>query len=93
MQGQRNWSLCQEPNSSAEIHQVQGKASTVSEHVIETATGVAIVTETWLQDEDFNKSAIPNNKFQMASGQGSHWLIESPTIFSSMCSLPLSDIC
>ena len=29
----------------------------------------------------FNKIAIPNNKFQMASGQGSHWLIESPTIF------------
>ena len=28
----------------------------------------------------------------MASGQGSHWLIESPTIFSSMCSPPLSDI-
>ena len=25
-------------------------------------------------------------KFQMASGQGSHWLIESPTMFSSMCS-------
>ena len=34
----------------------------------------------------FNKIAVPNNKFQMASGQGSHWLIESPTIFSSMCS-------
>ena len=41
----------------------------------------------------FNKIAIPNNKFQMASGQGCHWLIESPTIFSSMCSPPLSDIC
>ena len=41
----------------------------------------------------FNKIAISNNKFQMASGQGSHWLIESPTIFSSMCSPPLSDIC
>ena len=41
----------------------------------------------------FNKIAIPNNKFQMASGQGSHLLIESPTIFSSMCSPPLSDIC
>ena len=40
----------------------------------------------------FNKIAIPNNKFQMASGQGSHWLIESPTIFSSMCSPP-SNIC
>ena len=40
-----------------------------------------------------NKIAISNNKFQMASGQGSHWLIESPTIFSSMCSPPLSDIC
>ena len=24
----------------------------------------------------FNKIAIPNNKFQMSSGQGSHWLIE-----------------
>ena len=41
----------------------------------------------------FNKIAISNNKFQMASGQGSHWLIESPTIFSSMYSPPLSDIC
>ena len=41
----------------------------------------------------FNKIAIPNNKFQMASGQGSLWLIESPTIFSSMCSPPLSNIC
>ena len=41
----------------------------------------------------FNKIAIPNYKFQMASGQGSHWLIESPTIFSSMCSPPLSNIC
>ena len=40
----------------------------------------------------FNKIAI-SNKFQMASGQGSHWLIESPTIFTSMCSPPLSDIC
>ena len=28
----------------------------------------------------FNKIVIPNNKFQIASGQGSHWLIESPTI-------------
>jgi len=43
--------------------------------------------------DKFNKIAIPNNKFQMASGQGSHWLIESPTIFSSMCSPPLSNIC
>ena len=41
----------------------------------------------------FNKIAISNNKFQMESGQGSHWLIESPTIFSSICSPPLSDIC
>ena len=41
----------------------------------------------------FNKIAISNNKFQMASGQGSHWLIESPTIFSFMCSPPLSNIC
>ena len=41
----------------------------------------------------FNKIAISNNKFQMASGQGSHWLIESPTIFSSICSPPLSNIC
>ena len=32
----------------------------------------------------FNKIAIPNNKFQMASGHGSHCLIESPTILSSM---------
>ena len=30
----------------------------------------------------FNKIAIPNNKFQMASVQGSHWLIESPKIKS-----------
>ena len=28
----------------------------------------------------FNKIAISNNKFQMASEQGSHWFIESPTI-------------
>ena len=41
----------------------------------------------------FKKIAIPNNKFQMASGQGSHWLIGSPTIFSCMCSPPLSNIC
>ena len=41
----------------------------------------------------FNKITIPNNKFQMTSGQGSHWLIESPTILSSMCSPPLSYIC
>ena len=40
----------------------------------------------------FNKIAILN-KFQKTSEQGSHWLIESPTIFSSMCSPPLSDIC
>ena len=40
----------------------------------------------------FPKIAIPNNNFQMANGQGSHWLIESPTIFLSMCSPPLSDI-
>ena len=40
-----------------------------------------------------NKIAIPNNKFQMASGQRSHWLIEIPTILSSMCSPPLYDIC
>ena len=33
----------------------------------------------------FNKIAIPNNKFQMASEQESHWLIETPTIFSSIC--------
>ena len=47
--------------------------------------------DTKLKDR-LNKIAIPNNKFQMASGQGSYWLIESPTIFSSMCSPPLSDI-
>ena len=41
-----------------------------------------------LKQDRFNKIVIPNNKFQMASGQGSHWLIESPTIFSSMCSPP-----
>ena len=35
-----------------------------------------------------DKVVIPNNTFQMASGQGSHWLIKSPTIFSSMCSPP-----
>ena len=37
----------------------------------------------------FNKIAIPNNTFQMASGQGNHWLIESPILFSCMCSPPL----
>ena len=36
----------------------------------------------------FNNIAILNNKFQMASGQGSQWLIESATIFSSMRSPP-----
>ena len=41
----------------------------------------------------FNKIATPNNKFQMTSGQGSHWLIENPTIFSAMCSPPLSNKC
>ena len=41
----------------------------------------------------FNKNAIPNNKFQMVSGQRSHWLIESPTMFLYMCSPPLSNIC
>ena len=41
----------------------------------------------------FNKIAISNNKFQMASGQGSHWLIESPIMLSSMYSPLLSDIC
>ena len=29
----------------------------------------------------FKKITIPNNKFQMASGQESHWFIKSPTIF------------
>ena len=41
----------------------------------------------------FNKIAHSNNKFQMASGQGSHWLIESSTVLSSVCSPPLLDIC
>ena len=47
----------------------------------------------FLIQDRFNKIAIPNSKFQMASGQGSHWLIESPIIFSSLCSPPLSNIC
>ena len=37
--------------------------------------------DTAVVTEQFNKIAISNIKFQMASGQGSHWLIESPTIF------------
>ena len=37
------------------------------------------------RDTRFNKIAIPNNKFQMASRQGSHWLIESLNIFSHLC--------
>ena len=41
----------------------------------------------------FSKIAIQNNKFQMTSGQGSHWLIESPTILSFMYNPLLSDIC
>ena len=41
----------------------------------------------------FNKIAIPNYKTQMAVGQGSHWLIESPTILSFTYSPPLSHIC
>ena len=40
--------------------------------------------EHWKYLTRFNKIAIPN-KFQMARG---HWLIESPTIFSSTCSPP-----
>ena len=36
-------------------------------------------------------SQITSSRWQ--SGQGSHWLIESPTMFSSMCSPPLSNIC
>ena len=35
----------------------------------------------------FNKIATPNNKFQVASGQGSHWLIESPTILIGVTKL------
>ena len=65
MQGQVNWSLCPQSNLSEEIHQANwiefsvakhplgsDKAFTVSEHIIETAADVAILTETWLQDED-----------------------------------------
>ena len=58
-----------------------------------TARTVGVVSLKQHHLTRFNKIAISNNKFQMASGQGSHWLIESPTIFSSMCSPPLSDIC
>ena len=47
----------------------------------------------FLQVTGFNKIAIQNYKFQMTSGQGKHWFIESPTICSSMYSPPLSDIC
>ena len=49
-------------------------------------------TRTMGGGQGFNKIAIPN-KYQMASGQGSHWRIESPKMFSSMCSPPLSNIC
>ena len=65
MQGQVNWNLCTQSNSSEEINQANwikfsiakhplgsGKAFTVSEHIIETAADVAILTEIWLQDED-----------------------------------------
>ena len=40
----------------------------------------------------FYKIAVQNYKFQMASGQGSHWFIESPTTLPCMYSRPLSDI-
>ena len=52
-----------------------------------------IMTSTVSSTRRFNKIAITNNKFQMASGQGSYWLNESPTNLSSMYSPPLSDIC
>ena len=47
----------------------------------------------WRNLTRFDKIAIQNYKFQMASGQGSHWLIDSPTIVLFMYKLPLSDIC
>ena len=56
-------------------------------------SNISLDAEINIQDLRLNKIAIPNNKFHMASGQGSHWLIKSPTIFSSMCSPPLSYIC
>ena len=34
----------------------------------------------WRNLTRFDKIAIKKYKFQMASGQGSHWLIDSPTI-------------
>ena len=41
----------------------------------------------------FNTTAKTNNKFQMAIVQGSHWLIESPTVLPFTYSPPLSHIC
>ena len=41
-----------------------------------------------LFNKRFNKIAIPNNKFQMASGQGSHWLIESPQLYHLSVACP-----
>ena len=40
-----------------------------------------IVTPCAINLTRFNKIAIPNNKFQMASGQKIHWLIESPKFY------------
>ena len=40
----------------------------------------------------FNKIAIPNYKVQMASEQGSHWLIESPTLVSPMYQISVNCI-
>ena len=48
--------------------------------LIHRLSGVSVYTVFTLSLTRFNKIAIPNNKAQMASGQGSHWLIESTTI-------------
>ena len=42
----------------------------------------------------FNKISMQGNELQLANGQGSHWLIESPNNnCSSNFTPPLSDIC
>ena len=40
-----------------------------------------------------NKTTIQNYTLQIASGQGSHWLIESQSISLSIYSPPLSSMC
>ena len=46
-----------------------------------------------LLTQDLTRLHSQTTSSRWQSGHGSHWLIESPTFFSSMCSPPLSNIC